>query len=354
MRLVRVGCMVIILGCSFTGIAAAGALRVIYVSPRGNDRNEGTLSDPMLTLNAVDARLQGEAPDTDVDIRCISTQGTFWNQFVEWEYFSPTHVTTIRGYPTGTRARFEMADSAASTLPWFTFRAATSQPTHIVIRDLLILKYNAGGMVFKGGWPETDGWNGYNVIRNCIFAEMGNFGRSAPICYGMLDFVSSIENVIDGCTFYHGQNNANPPIVAIYLAHDSRGNLIQGNTFRGIAGDCIKLRDGANANEIGCNTFIRSGNNANVIAWYCDESIEEVSCSEREQPCDSTIIADNIAWGASNCDMAVLWKDMMQYLKPIPGRCSPCMGLPSKAVLLGNVIETCRVSDGANNDVAPY
>jgi hypothetical protein len=84
------------------------ALRIVYISPTGNDGHRGSRNSPMRTLGAVSAKLKREAPDADVEVRCISNRGTYWNQFATWDYWNSAHKTTITSYPTTTHARFEM------------------------------------------------------------------------------------------------------------------------------------------------------------------------------------------------------------------------------------------------------
>jgi hypothetical protein len=250
-----------------------------------------------------------------------------------------------------------MADSAGCSLPFFTLTAKAGEATNLRIENLLVLNYNAGAISFTGSWPhETPArWNGYNKISNCIFANIGNYGRAGlPICYGVLDFVRSVCDTIEGCTFYRCQNATMLPIIGIYLAHGSRGNVIRGNLFRGIAGNTIKLRDASNANLIEDNTFIRSGDDADVISWYCDENLMDLECEFTvEHASDSTVIRNNAAHGSSNCDAAIMWADLMLSLSPC-GKCNPCRGRPSSITLSGNTCDRCRVSDYWINDTPPY
>ena len=337
--------------------------RMLYVSPLGKDTDDGTFDSPMQTLNAVCTKLKAEAPDADVEVRCLSTAGTYWNQFTTWTYWNTAHKTTITSHPVGTRARFEMADSAGCTSPFFTFNAEAGVATNLCIENLLVLNYNAGAIYLTGSWPDESPvkWNGYNRISNCIFANIGNYNRPGLfLCFGVLDFVRSICNTVDGCIFYRCENEraGAPPIIGIYLAHGSRGNVIRNNLFRGIGGNTIKLRDGSNANLIEHNTFIRCGRrqriSANIISWYCDENLMDLDCMfTHEGASDSTIILNNVARGAFNCGLAVLWTDLMLILPPT-AKCDPCIGDTSHVTISGCSIAECQVSDYAINDIPPY
>lgn len=345
--------------------ALCGAPGVLYISAAGKDTNPGTLRSPMRTLNAACVKLKIEAPDCDAQVRCLSTHGIYYDQFVTWDYWNPRHTTTIKSWPPGTRARFEMRPAAACPSPFFTLRAAAGEPTNLRIENLIMVNYNGGAILFLGTWPNETPvkWNGYNRISNCIFGQIGNLNRpSSLFCDGVINCVRSVCDTIESCIFYRCANNGwtGSPINGIYLKHGSRGNVIRNNQFRGLDGNSIKLRNGANANVIESNTFIRSGNDADVISWYCDENLwdQPWSCSDPggfsiEGPSDSTLIRGNLARGNSGCGPAILWADLMLNLPPC-GKCNPCRGLPSTVTLSGNTCDACLVSDWYSNDVLPY
>ena len=338
-------------------------LHIVYISPTGNDVHRGGRHCPMRTLSAVSAKLKREAPDADVEVRCISNRGIYRNQFATWDYWNPAHKTTITSYPTTTRARFEMENAAACSSPFFTFNGKAGEATNLRLENLLVLNYNAGAIYLLGSWPdETPAkWNGYNKISHCIFSGIGNLGRpTVPLAYGVLDFVRSVCDTVEDCTFYRCENDRTgaPPIIGIYLAHCSRGNVIRNNLFRGIGGNTIKLRDASNGNVIEDNTFIRcggrQGRSANIISWYCDENLMDLDCEfTGEGASDSTVIRNNVARGAPFCDMAVLWADLMLIL-PAAEHCWPCVGDTSHVTMSGNSCKTCQQSDYEANDTPPY
>jgi hypothetical protein len=352
-------------GCGNRGAPSPGQerLHVVYISPKGNDKHSGTSRHPMRTLTAVSAKLTREAPDRDVEVRCISDRGIYWNQFAMWDYWSPSHTTTIRSWPASTHARFEMKSEAACASPFFTFDAKAGEATNLRVDGLLVVSYNAGAISIIGSWPNENPalWNGNNRISHCVFADIGNLGRpSVPCTYGVVDFVRSVCDTVEDCTFYRCENDRSgaPPIIAVYLAHHSRGNVIRSNLFRGIGGNTIKLRDRSNANLIENNTFIRcggrQGQSANVISWYCDRNLMDLECEfSGEGPSDSTVIRNNVARGATFCDTAVLWADLMLNL-PAAAHCWPCVGDSSHVALSGNTVEGCREDDYEADDKAPY
>ncbi len=338
-----------------TGTAASGE-KTLYLAPDGDDAASGSLEYPLATLRGVLVRLRQLQYDGDVAIECISSRGPFQDQFVEWDYSRPDHSIAFRGYPKGSFARFEMTAKAARGAPFFLLASKRGAPTNLVFDHLRIANYNAGAIWLIGGWPSSaNGWNGKNRIVYCAFDSIGNVGRpKAPLCYGVIDCVTSVGNVIENCTFHNCRNagRSAPPIVAVYLAHGSSRNIIRGNTFREIEGAAIKLRDRSNSNRIANNRFVQTGFNAGlfnvanaaVVNWYCDESLMELRCGPTESPSDSNVISDNLARGDYYCMRPTVYVDAMRHLIPSV-KCNPCRGRESVVTLTNNSVEGCASGD---------
>jgi hypothetical protein len=339
-----------------TDSGATSRERALYLAPNGTDTASGTLARPLRTLAGALSRAKALGPDSDLAINCVSDKGTFFDQFVEWDYSMPGHRISFRGYPKGSYARFEMTAEAARDAPFFLLAAKRSAPTNLVFDHLVVANYNAGAIWFIGGWPASEGgWNGRNLVTYCTFDSIGNIGRpQAPLCYGVIDCVASIGNVIEHCTFHDCRNAGRsvPPIVAIYLAHGSSRNTIRANTFREIEGAGVKLRDRSNANRITGNLFVQVGYNAgllqvpnaDIVNWYCDESLMELDCGPPEGPSDSCIISDNVSRGDYYCMMPAIYIDAMRHLIPTV-RCNPCLGKESVVTLKNNSVEGCPAKD---------
>lgn len=359
MKKIALGLLLILWSCplgSTEGVTLPVNEKIIFLAPNGDDAAQGDLRSPLRTLRGVLARLKQIQFDGDVTINCISNKGTFHDEFVAWDYSIPDHSIAFRAFPSGTYARFEMTPERAREDPFFCLLANRAARTNLVFDHLAIANYNAGGIWFIGGWPASPGGsNGNNRVSYCVFDSIGNMGRpQVPLCYGIIDCVTSVDNVIENCTFHNCRNagHSTPPIVAIYLAHNSSRNTIRGNTFREIEGNGVKLRDHSNANRITNNLFIRTGKNAgllqvpnaDVINWYCDESLMELDCGPTESPSDSNVISDNTACGDYYRMQPNVYVDAMMNLMPCV-KCNPCVGIESTVTLFNNSVDTCSVNE---------
>ena len=321
----------------------SSAPRIIYLSPAGNDAHQGGRDCPMRTLSAVSAKLKREAPDADVEVRCISNQGTYWNQFATWDYWNSAHTTTITSYPSDSLVHFQMNDSAASAEPFFRLSAAANDSTKLIFRRLAISGYNAGAIWFAGNETE-DGWNGGNVIEDCVFDSIGNYDiPAAQLCYGMLDFVNSRGNTIRRCRLSDSDNSPwtlRPgggtyylPMLGVYLAHNSCKNQIYGNTFWDIKGDGIRIRDRSNENAIHHNIFEKTGYHAAVTTWYCHSDYD--TCVYLECPSYGNTFFENTLTGNAYCGLAIATGDLREVLR------SGCADEGARLSAWSNSLDTC-------------
>jgi hypothetical protein len=322
---------------------------VLYISPNGNDGNEGTKENPVQTLSRVDDILIAEAPTSDVVIYVRSDQGPYLDQRVEWRYFDSAHRTVIKSDPENTKARF-LCTRHSEPLVFFTLMAEEGCPSNIEINNLSIESYASGALIFKGDLDNRQRWNGNNIIRNCSFANIGNYDSpNTRGAYSAIGLINSRNNTIIDCEFTNIKNhtaatypqnrierhmsrkeikkypnileyrevnrkgggwNPNLPIIAIYIAHHSDSNAVIKNSFKNIKGDVVRVRDDSNNNVIADNNMNLVGWQATITAWYCDPGKNECTARHREKPSFGTIIIGNTIKGNWLYGMPRIYADL--------------------------------------------
>jgi len=314
-------------GCSDNGVSphAEDSRYIIYLSPDGNDDNSGRESSPLATLGEVQNRVKERMPNNDVIVRVFGDRGVYVNQTVVWVYYNPDHKLIFESYPDNTYAHFEASEENPPKVPFFEFRSANAEQTNLVFRRLKISNYVSRGIYILGYKNSAEyGWNGRNIIENCIFSHIGNSRMpERHFVYGAVTFVNSRDNIIRNCRI-EGCANANVELSAdnrqnycpsavvenpdsnlaincIYIAHYSSRNKIMNNEFKNNKGDCIRLRDFSCENVISGNFFIRSGWNAVCSTWHCD--FLSGICTKPTPECSSweNVFCDNIIYGTWDC-----------------------------------------------------
>jgi len=302
---------------------------IIYISPDGDDNGEGKRNSPLATLDEVHKRIREKKPDMDVLIRIYSDRGDYVNQTVVWEYYNTDNSIIFESYPEDKFANFTASENAPPELPFFKLIADNGEPTNLVFRRLIISDYVTRAIMFIG-YRETEkyGWNGYNIIENCVISGIGNNRMpERQFVHGAITLVNSRNNIIRNCVI-EGCANSNVdrtgekgqydipekeflgssdcsskilPITCIYIAHYSHSNIIENNLFENNEGDCIRLRDRCCGNTISANLFLQSGWKAAVTSWYCIYNFK--NCTKTTPECSSwgNLLCDNIMYGTWHC-----------------------------------------------------
>jgi len=372
--------MLVVLFLSLSEGFASEDVYYIYMSPHGSDLNYGDYGEPVLTLDRVQEILKFERPDCDVVVRIASDQGDYINQTVLWTYYNPEHTITFEAYPIDKYAVFRADPFNPPFFPFFRLDAFNAEPTNLVFRKIMVEGYVTRAFLFFGDREEVDsGWNGYNVIEDCIFKNIGNFHYPDRwIVYGVITFVNSRYNRIVNCRFIDCSNYNREllsaekskypdvvdelrtaaenesfasgeipslPILAIYIAHNSHHNRVEDCRFENISGDVVRFRDNSNWNIIANNLTIKSGFNAVFSSWYC------VSWCTKDKPeCElwENIISGNVCIGSSIfCKPPLIYKNIQEVKNP---QCTSYpLGCSHHVRLAGNKALSC--SDGESYEL---
>ena len=178
---------------------------------------------------------------------------------------------------------------------------AGSRPTYI--SSALKCEDTRPPLSFNGNREDEDASNGANRIHQCHFYDIGNvFNPALRGSTAAIRFVNSDDNVITESRFERVVNEQNRQelIHAVYIAHSSDRNLIEGNEFIESSGDPIRIRDFSNDNQIRENQFIRTGVLGAVTFWYCDGP----QCTKSTAECPSwrNEARSNFFDGGYECD----------------------------------------------------
>lgn len=271
------------LAYGLTGTATADETYQIYMSPTGSDSASGSISAPVKTLSRVQTILKSTQPDAPVDVLIAS--GTYTNATqIGWNFYNG-HQITFRPAVAGTSPVFAGANGKGYWISASLPAGSEGLDGNLRFEGLTVRDYSQGGIRINGGAGTvgslrrgiTDGLNG-NVITGMTFKELGSKWAGAK-GYGGVVLVNSKNNVIENTWFERLENNSSDAslIHGVYLADQSSGNQITGNTFKYVTGSPIRARNDSNDNVIDGNLFRRTGTssgagNGAFTDWFNDDS----------------------------------------------------------------------------------
>ncbi|KAI0972400.1 pectin lyase fold/virulence factor [Xylaria arbuscula] len=263
----------------------------LYLSPSGSDSNTGASATTALkTLKGALTKVTTAKPTDAVNI--VVAEGTYLNQSVVWTYFNGEAITFAPPAGAATKPIF---DGEGTGLTWFTMAdsADAKKSTNLHFIGLTVTNY---WLDLDLGRDKAPG-NSFNEVRGMLFERVGAFythGLPNAKGYAALRLRQSSNNTITGNRF-HGVKNSNAAdsdgdgknedltgyIHAIYVAHNSRSNVISNNEFNQVTGDAVRTRDGSDDNLIQGNRFITAGKYSAYSDWIADTGDECPSHNNR-------------------------------------------------------------------------
>ena len=268
----------------------------IYVDPQGSDTASGaSRAQAVRTLAQAQRLVQAGVSSTPRNVNILLAPGTYPDPCVEaggtregcssgaavrWSFTMPGHTIEFRPLdPTAPCPVFDGSGTRRSS--WFWLRAARGQLTNIVITGVRVQHYwNAVG--FAGSVTDAAGYNGGNILRNNVFADIGANPQMVPPgaenedanrSFSAVGITNSRKNLVTGNTFLDIVTDYECPFLhALYIAHDSSYNAIVGNSFQRACGNPVRIRDHSNFNFVSDNTFVESGYNGYYEDWFSHTS----------------------------------------------------------------------------------
>lgn len=270
----------------------------IYVSPTGDDASAGRTPDrPVATIARAHALVLERAPTGDVSV--LFEPGIYRQQSVDWS-FRPARGHRVTFRPREERGNRRptfhacAADGSACVTRSF-FRLDATGATNVTFDHLRFERYQ-GVLNFDGSETNERELNSGNQVLRCVFREIGQLWQpdEPPATYAVR-LQNSRNNVIAWNEFVSVKNGEGPELIhALYLAHGASHNEIHHNSFRGISGDAIKIRNRSNANHIHDNVATLTGEHALVNDWF--------ERSGGECPSWGTVVESNATAGRGTCD----------------------------------------------------
>lgn len=255
----------------------------LFVGPDGKSTNSGlSKNDPLPDLtSAWTQALAGKWPVTHLEIRVLP--GTYIGQTVRLSTDGRMPQLVIR------REGEErpVFDGAGSPGTWLSISANKHPISHISISGLMVTGYATA--ISLNGSRKVDQLAVTDVtLRDNIFDTIGQFAptqekpSTAAVRLVNADRVQIINN-----RFVHIRNRQHCALIhAVYLAHGSTNNLIEGNYFEDVCGDAIRTRDASNNNRIVGNTFVDAWDVAPISDWFCDSRVRK-DCTKETPECPS-------------------------------------------------------------------
>lgn len=267
----------------------------VYLDPSGSNSNDGlTPATAVYSLERAEAIVAATNPTTNVEIRIApgtyeTTAQTKWTTYVAGKTITFIPTGWNPGEPTPTRPVFE--NSNGHTGYWFRAELPAGHPggnTNLKFYYLEATGYAAGGLAIVGDiatnpnnnvrYPDGAGMNN-NYIYGLKIHHVGNAHNASGTGYGGFVLWNSSGNTIRNNHVQYAENsdvvdsNTKNLIHAIYLAHGSSNNEIDGNAFKFVSGHPMNVRNGSSFNDIHDNSFTRTGHSgaAYYSEWFCDQ-----------------------------------------------------------------------------------
>lgn len=264
----------------------------VYVDPQGSDSASGASRDqPVRTLSQAQRLVQAGVSGAPRNVNVLLAPGTYPDPCVEaggtpeactsgaavrWSFTMPGHTIEFR--PLEPMAPCPVFDgSGTRRSSWFWLRGARGQLTNIVITGLRVQNYwNA--VTYAGSTTDATQYNGGNVLRNNVFANIGANPRLvAPdagnedqnLSFAAVGITNSRKNIVSNNAFIDIITDYMCPwLHTLYVRHDSNYNVINGNLFERACGNPVRFRDHSNYNTVSDNTFIDAGYNGFYEDWF--------------------------------------------------------------------------------------
>lgn len=256
---------------------------VVYVSPAGNKAASGldessALDSLQLAIKRVLAR---QGPDITVR-RVVVLPGRYMEQVATIDQL-PDDLPLVIAGAQGSRPVF---DGNGRGRTWLVLQSATGKPSRVTIEGLEITNY-VTAISFNGDRDSETTSNSENVVRGNVFRTIGQIAfPSGKPSTAVIRLVNSKRNKIVQNQFIDIRNVTGcSALHAVYMAHYSSDNLIQGNTFESGCGATVKTRDASNGNVIRDNRFIAQDDTL-FLDSYCDKDARD-DCTKSTPECPS-------------------------------------------------------------------
>ncbi len=280
--------------------AKSHSMSEIYVSPTGNDSNDGAAETPLRSLQKALDIAYAQSADSNIDVRIGN--GIYMGQsaIVNLKEDIP-RVTIVGELKDGKRPIFA---KGKKNRYWLRINANRGQETKLSIKNLEIRDYFAALLLF-GNRDNIKMGNYGSHIENNIFRRIGSTPQTSTgaLSTGVLILANSSKNIVINNQFLDIENATGcGALHALYIAHFSSKNKISNNLFKNTCGSPVKLRDRSNENLVSDNRFEEIIGVPSIQEWFCDKDFKKNYCTKKLGECPSTgnIIRNNAFMGSDD------------------------------------------------------
>jgi hypothetical protein len=178
-------------------------------------------------------------------------------------------------------------DGEGQLSTWLAITGRKAEPANLIVSGLIVTGYMTA-ITMNGSRDDLDNVVSNVQIRSNVFDAIGQVDarRSEPST-AVIRLVNGDNNQIVGNVFTHFRNREKCSLLhAVYVAHNSTGNLIKDNRFEDGCGDAIRFRDASGNNLVHGNRFVDAWVTAPITDWYCDAASRS-DCTKRDGECPS-------------------------------------------------------------------
>jgi len=221
---------------------------VIYLSPGERDAADGTSPDRALgDLQAAIDMADKKFADGYQEVTVRVLPGRYQAQTAKTAGPGAGKRLVITASGENGKAIFDGSGKADT---WLRISGRVGQPTNLVVSGLRIMNYITA-ITMNGSRDNLDNAVSQVEIRKNVFDSIGQFRAEDKPSTAVIRLVNGDNNQIVGNRFVHYRNLQQCSLLhAIYVAHNSTGNLIKDNEFEDGCGDAIRFRDTSSNNIV--------------------------------------------------------------------------------------------------------
>lgn len=272
----------------------AKAAATFFVSDSGSDQASGdTVGHAWATLANALKRALSMPPAEQVTIAVLP--GEYRDQHVRLKWPSAAPGITVRAFDPASPPSFDGSGKGA----WLIVEALDG-PRHLglTIEGLHVRSYQTA-ISLNGNGNEEGSFLSDVTIADNRFERIGSRLPGQDPSTAAIRLVNARDITVVRNDFISIVNDQQCGLLhAIYLAHHSSSNLIDGNTFRDGCGATVKVRDDSSGNRIIDNRFEKQRGKALLLDAFCDLS-NRPECAQQECPSWANLFARNTDDGSA-------------------------------------------------------
>ena len=290
---IRVGFLLAAL-CGALASPSAKAAEMFFVSESGSDQASGeTVEHAWATLANALKRALSMPQAEQVTIAVLP--GEYRDQHIRLKWPSAAPRITVRAFDPASPPSFDGSGKGA----WLVVEALDG-PRHLglTIDGLHIRSYQTA-ISLNGNGNKEESFLSDGMIANNRFERIGSRLPGQNPSTAAIRLVNARDIIIERNDFISIVNDQKCALLhAIYLAHYSSSNLVDGNTFRDGCGATVKVRDDSGSNRIVDNRFEKQRGKALLLDAFCDLS-NRPECAKQECPSWANLFARNTGDGSA-------------------------------------------------------